>query len=99
MIQKVTPTKQESSMETVVALLPKAFALFGAVMAVVYGWKYVVGPVLSKGASFVTVAKTDFAALEARVVAVETQVGIVKPSPTGPTGPATAAAPVAVKSA
>jgi hypothetical protein len=95
-------------METVVGLLPKAFALFGALMAVVYGWKYVVAPVLSKGASFVTVAKADFAALEARVVAVETQVGIVKPTvapvaaapaPAPAPAPATAAAPAAVKAA
>ena len=84
-------------METVVSFLPKAFALFGVVMAVLYGWKYVVGPVLSKGASFVTVAKTDFAALEARVVAVETQVGIVKPQ-VAPV-PAATAAPVVVKAA
>ena len=90
-------------METVVALLPKAFALFGAVMAVFYGWKYVVSPVLSKGASFVTVAKADFTALEARVVAVETQVGIVKPTvapvPAAPVPAAPAPAPAAPKAA
>jgi len=88
-------------METVVALAPKALALFGAIMAVVYGWKYLVGPVLSKGASFVTVAKTDFAALEARVGSLENQIVInspMMPAPNPAAAPAiqVSAAPKAV---
>ena len=54
-----------------------------------------VGPVASKGLSLFTVVKADFAALEARVVAVETQLGIVKPTvapvPAAPAPPAPAA--------
>ncbi len=82
-------------METVVSLLPKALALFGAAVAVYWIVTKVFGPVASKGLSLFTVVKADFAALEARVGQVETQLGIVKPTvapvPAAPAPPAPAA--------
>ena len=89
----VAQPKQESSMETVVSLLPKALALFGALVAVYWIVTKAVGPVASKGLSLFTVVKADFAALEARVVQVETQLGIVKPA--SPAAPAPVVPPVA----
>lgn len=78
----------------------KAFAVFGAGYVAYYTLRYGVGAVATKMASWVTVAKSDFSALEARVVGLESAVGIA--SPTGPTGsappkavPAKPAAPVA----
>ena len=83
-------------METVVSLLPKALALFGALVAVYWIVTKAVGPVASKGLSLFTVVKADFAALEARVVQVETQLGIVKPAAAPvPAAPAPVVPPVA----
>ena len=83
-------------METVVSLLPKALALFGLAVAAYWFVTKAVGPVASKGLSLFTVVKADFAALEARVVQVETQVGISKPpvAPV-PAAPAPVVPPVA----
>ena len=80
-------------METVGSLLPKALALVGALVAVYWIVTKAVGPVASKGLSLFTVVKADFAALEARVVQVETQLGIVKPA--SPAAPAPVVPPVA----
>ena len=80
-------------METVVSLLPKALALFGLAVAAYWFVTKAVGPVASKGLSLFTVVKADFAALEARVVQVETQLGIVKPA--SPAAPAPVVPPVA----
>ena len=91
----VVQSKQESTMETVVSLLPKALALFGLAVAAYWFVTKAVGPVASKGLSLFTVVKADFAALEARVAQVETQLGIVKPTvapvPAAPAPPAPAA--------
>lgn len=87
-------------METVVSLLPKALALFGAAVAVYWIVTKVFGPVASKGLSLFTVVKADFVALEARVAGLEQTViskvtGGIPIAPVAPAAPAPVVPPVA----
>ena len=83
-------------METVVSLLPKELALFGLAVAAYWFVTKAVGPVASKGLSLFTVVKADFAALEARVVAVEQSIGLKPAASAAPPVTAPVATPVAV---
>lgn len=81
-------------METVVSHVPQALAVIGGLWLAYLAFVKVFVPIVEKGFSFVTVAKKDFAAVEARVSALEVDLHI-KAAPTGPTGaakPAPAAA-------
>jgi hypothetical protein len=71
----------------------KGAAIFGALMLVYYVGKLGLSPVFAKIVGAYGVAKTDLAALEARVSTVETSVGIT-PAPKTVVTTTTSAAPV-----
>ena len=77
-------------------LLLKAAALLGAGTFIWFAAKYGLGPLWTKLVSFGAVAKSDLAALEARVVGLETAVGVATPAPVAPAPSAKPAAPVHV---
>lgn len=86
-ISNPTPAK-DTSMDWY-DILFKIAAAIGAVSAVYYVGKLGLSPVLAKIVGVYGAAKTDLAALEARVSTVETSVGIkTVPGVVGPTGTA-----------